>query len=118
MWEAGHPVRVSPGATLSLRGHGVMSGTSVVVTTGVPLTLSEWEPGILLSPPQCPGHPHRERPGPDVLSTSMGALRQAASGPGQAQHKGLCLGPCPCRSQWGLSWKGLKIDHLFFYVFF
>lgn len=35
-----------------------MSGTSVVVTTGGTLVLSA-EPGMLVTPPQCPGRPQR-----------------------------------------------------------
>lgn len=118
VWEAGHRVGVPPGANLSLRGQpGDVSDICACHDCGAPDI--EWGPGMPLSPPTVPGTPpHGERPGPDALGTKRGAVRQGCLRARAHEDEWLCLGPCPCTSQRGLSWKGLKIDHLFFTFLF
>lgn len=88
VWEAGHRVGVPPGANLSLRGHRAMSGTSVLVMTAVPLTLSG-DQGCRSAPPRCPGHPPTENGlAPMPSAPSEVPSSGAASEPGHARTSG------------------------------
>lgn len=121
VWEAGHRVGVPPGANLSLRGHRAMSGTSVLVMTAVPLTLSG-DQGCRSAPHGAPDTPPRRTAWPRCPRHQAGC-RPAGLPPSQGTRGRVAVpGPLSLHVSAGPLLEGSKnrssVFHFSVFIFF